>query len=121
MELDYNAIGRRIRAVRRRVPMTQETLAGKIDVSTSHISNVERGSVVPSLEVIVKIANALSVTADDLLCDEVIRCRPQFEQDIQRLLDECDDYEIRIVKNMMEAIIPAIRRDAHLRSIEKEP
>lgn len=120
MDLDYHALGKRIRTVRRRNHMTQETLAEKIDVSTPHISNVERGTVKPSLEVIINIANALSVTADDLLCDEVVHCRPQFEQDIQLLLDSCDDYEIRIVRDMVAAILPALRRDAHLRGIEKE-
>lgn len=120
MELDFKAIGKRVRIARVRADMSQEKLAGEIGVSPPHMSNIERGTSGLSLEAVINIANALSVTADDLLCDEVVHCRPQFERDIQLLLDSCDDYEIRIVRDMVAAILPALRRDAHLRGIEKE-
>ncbi len=48
----------------------------------------------------------VSVTVDDLLCDSLIHARPQFEQDIAELIEDCDDYEIRMVKDMTEALIP---------------
>lgn len=56
-----------------------------------------------------------SVTVDDLLCDSLIHARPQFEQDIAELIEDCDDYEIRMVKDITEALIATLRRDAHLR------
>jgi len=48
----------------------------------------------------------VSVTVDDLLCDSLIHAKPQFEQDIAELIEDCDDYEIRMVKDMTEALIP---------------
>lgn len=115
MELDYKAIGKRIKIARIRADITQERLADLADLSPSHMSNIETGTTRVSLTTVVNIANALSVTVDDLLCDNVVRAKPQFENDIQILIDSCDDYEIRIVKDLLMAIISTLRRDSSLR------
>ena len=109
MELDYKAIGKRIKFARIKADMTQEQLCGIIDLSPSHMSNIETGTTKVSLTTIVNIANALSVTVDDLLCDSVKSARPQFERDIQRQLDTCDEYEIRLVHNVIQSVLEAVR------------
>ena len=68
-----------------------------------------------SLTAIVSLANALSVTVDDLLCDSVVKSKVQFEKDIAGILADCDEYEIRMVKDMAQALKETLRRDAHLR------
>lgn len=87
MELDYKAIGKRIKIARINADMTQEALAAKVNLSPSHMSNIETGTTKVSLTTIVNIANALSVTVDDLLCDNLVRARIQMEHDIQAVLD----------------------------------
>ena len=69
--MDAIAVGRRIKAARKVKHMTQEKLAETIDLSTDHISVIERGVKVPRLDTFVAIANALEVSADDLLIDVV--------------------------------------------------
>ena len=115
MELDYKAIGKRIKIARIKADMKQEHLAEKSGLSPTHVSNVETGTTKVSLSALVSLANALGVTVDDLLCDSLIHARVQFEQDIAELLEDCDNYEIRMVKDMTEALITTLRRDAHLR------
>lgn len=95
--------------------MTQEKLAEAVNLSPTHLSNIERGNGKVSLTTLVNIANILGVTMDDLLCDNVIKCKPEFEKDIQHLLSDCDDYEIRIVKDMIASLIKSLRKDAKLR------
>ena len=95
--------------------MTQEALAGKIDLSPSHMSNIETGTTKVSLTTIVNIANALSVTVDDLLCDNLIRARVQMERDIQAVLEGCDDYEIRVVTSVAQATVAALRQNKALK------
>lgn len=104
MNLDYKAIGKRIKIARIRADLTQEKLAERVNLSTSHMSNIETGTTKVSLSAIVDIANALSVSVDDLLCDNIVRTNPQFEADIKALIDSCNEYEIRIVKDLLEAI-----------------
>ena len=115
MELDYKAIGKRIKIARIKADMKQEKLAEKSGLSPTHVSNVETGTTKASLPALVSLANALGVTVDDLLCDNLIHARVQFERDIAELLEGCDNYEIRMVKDMTEALITTLRRDAYLR------
>lgn len=115
MELDYKAIGKRIKIARIRADLTQERLAELVDVSPTHLSNIETGSTRVSLTLIVNLANALSVTVDDLLCDSVLMAKSQFQSDISSLIETCDEYEIRIVRDMTEALVQTLRRDSKLR------
>ncbi len=115
MELDYKAIGKRIKIARIRADLTQERLAEMVQFSPTHISNIETGTTRVSLTAIVSLANALSVTVDDLLCDSVVKAKVQFEKDIAGILADCDEYEIRMVKDMVQALKDTLRRDAHLR------
>lgn len=115
MELDYKAIGKRIKIARIKADLTQERLSEIVSVSPSHMSNIETGTTRVSLAAIVTIANALSVTVDDLLCDSVIKSRVQFEKDIAGIIEDCDEYEIRMIADMAQALKDTLRKDAHLR------
>ena len=65
--MDQVALGKRIKAARERVGMTQEDLAAAVDYSVDHVSVVERGVKPPKLEKLVAIANVLNVGTDELL------------------------------------------------------
>lgn len=115
MELDYKAIGKRIKIARIKADLTQERLAEMVEISPTHMSNIETGTTRVSLTAIVSLANALSVTVDDLLCDSVVKAKVQFEKDIASILTDCDEYEIRMIKDMAQALKETLRRDANLR------
>ena len=72
MVIDYDAIGMRIKIARIKAKVTQEVLGDKTGLSVVHISNVENGNAKISLPSIIAIANALSVSVDELLCDNVV-------------------------------------------------
>ena len=114
MELDYKAIGKRIKFARINADMTQEQLCGLVDLSPSHMSNIETGTTRVSLSTIVKLANALSVTVDDFLCDSTLYARPQFEREIQKILDGCNEYEIRLISKVIQAVLDAARSTERL-------
>ena len=65
MDLDYAALGKRIRTIRKKKQMTQEYLAEQVGIEPSNISHIERAASKVGLGTLVKIANALqcSVTA----------------------------------------------------------
>jgi transcriptional regulator with XRE-family HTH domain len=69
--MDSKIVGNRIKEVREKRNLTQEELADKVDLSPTHISVIERGLKVPKLDNFVAIANALDVSADELLFDVV--------------------------------------------------
>ena len=64
-------LGNNIRQLRRRDKRTQEQLAEAVNLSTNHISVIERGVKTPKLDTFVDIANALGVSADEILVDVI--------------------------------------------------
>lgn len=67
----------------------------------------------------ISIANVLSVTSDDLLCDNIVMAKAQSEKDTALLLKDCNEYEIRIVKDVIASLKKRLRRDAGLRAARK--
>ncbi len=66
-ELDYAAIGSRIRKYRWENKISQEELAEAVGISTTHMSHIETGATKLSLTVLVNISLALNVSADLIL------------------------------------------------------
>ena len=69
VSVDHVKFGKRIRALRGDLGMTQEMLATKVGLDRSYMGFLERGERNPSLEVIIKIAKALNIKPDELLKD----------------------------------------------------
>ena len=64
--MDYITLGKNVRKYRLILGFSQEELAGKCDCSNSHIGQIENARGIPSLDMVVRIANSLSVTVDQL-------------------------------------------------------
>ena len=67
-DLDFKAIGLKIKERRKAVGITQEYIANALEVNPSHISNIENGRANPSLTALVKIANILECSVDYFIC-----------------------------------------------------
>ena len=65
------ALGRRIRESRISKGYTQQELADRAEIGVVYISEIERGVKMPSLNSFVKIIDALDVSADYVLRDEL--------------------------------------------------
>lgn len=65
--MDLKAVDQRIKATREAKNLTQEELAALVNLSTAHVSVIERGLKVTKLDTFVAIANASDVSADSLL------------------------------------------------------
>lgn len=65
--IDYRAMGQRIRARRKELKLTQEMLAEEVEISPSHVGEIERGTSICSLAVLVNIATVLDLNLDTLI------------------------------------------------------
>ena len=110
MELDYHAIGIRIRRFRKTLGLTQQTLAELSNQEPSNISHIERGATKLSLPTLVNIANALEVTVDDILCDSVKNSRASFEREVSEILSDCTHRELKIITGTMRALKENLRK-----------
>ena len=110
MELDYQAIGIRIRRFRKSQGLTQQLLAELSHQEPSNISHIERGATKLGLPTIVNIANALGVTVDDLLCDSLMNSRAAYEREVAGILADCTHAELKIITGTMRALKDSLRK-----------
>ncbi|MDE6600058.1 MAG: helix-turn-helix domain-containing protein [Oscillospiraceae bacterium] len=67
MNIDYKEVGRRMSKRRKELGLKQYQVCEMIDVNYKYISNLETGRSVPSLDVIMRLCEALQTTPDYLL------------------------------------------------------
>ena len=102
-------IGGNIRAYRKKHDLTQEELAERLGVTYQSVSRWENGATYPDLELLPAIAQALSVTADELLGMPEVEKEKRATETLDELRRECvkPDYDAdRIV-----ALLRDIRRN----------
>ena len=107
--MDCVSIGARVRHHRKQSGLSQEELAEQAETSRVYISNIERGECAPSLEMIIKIANALNVSADDLLAGNLLSSSADGTEEEMDILFDCSQEESRILLESMKAIKMVLR------------
>ncbi len=110
MSIDCEALGKRIRTVRKHKNISQEKLAEMAFVCTTHISHIETGNATPSLTTLVYIANALEVSADELLCDSLMKSKEVYSNIYIDELRSCSDKETMLITEVALAIKQAFKR-----------
>ena len=114
MSLNYILLGKRIQNIRKGKEVTQAKLAEKINCSPSYISYLENGSKGLSLETLIRIANVLNVSTDDLLIDSLINTTKVSNHKFADLIADCSEYELRILLEVVESTKNALREHKYL-------
>ncbi|MBR6235077.1 MAG: helix-turn-helix domain-containing protein [Spirochaetales bacterium] len=109
MGLDYKSIGLRIRKYRLRSGKSQEQLAEMAGLSRSHISYIENGRKAVSLEALVDISNALEVSADEFLVDNMDFTKSLNDNDASYILLDCSPQESEIITRNMRSLRETLR------------
>ncbi len=91
--VDYYLVGEKVKEKRLKKGLTREQLAEMCDLSVSYIAHIERGTKSLSLESAVKISNALDVSLDYLLLDEI----------------QSSDRALSVIENELSSLSPAKR------------
>ena len=103
MELDYKMIGNRISELRRNKGMTQAVLAELSEIEPSHISHIERAATKLSLPTLVAIANALEVTLDELVYNNLSKSNHVSSKIIAELIEDCSGDELFAIAEIVKA------------------
>jgi transcriptional regulator with XRE-family HTH domain len=104
MAVDYKDLGSRIRIKREEKGMSQAELAGKAQISTQHVSNVENARSKIGLEKLVDIANVLDCSLDELVCGSIRRGRTIYHDEIAEMLEDFSDTEIRSLPDFLRVL-----------------
>ena len=111
MAIDYNDIGQRIKQRRIEKGLAQERFSEMIGVGPSHMSHIESGSTVPSLEVFISILNALDCSADELLCRETKAGKPLLNSWLSEIIADCDPTETKILSDIVISAKQTLRKN----------
>ena len=110
--MDYYAIGQKIRKVRKARGLSQEQLAEKAGISTTHMSHIETANTKLSLPVFAEICGVLEVRADELLFEQPLSCRSAATEEILGILENCSSAQLLVIEDIVKAA--AISLNTHL-------
>ena len=109
--IDYFKLGERVRKYRKERGLTQDDLAERADISVTHMSHIETGNTKLSLEVLVKLSNALSVPTDLLIFGESDGGKWLTHRETDLYLNDCESEEqARMVMELMRSCLTIMNR-----------
>lgn len=97
--------GQRLREQRIQHGLTLEQLAEKSELSSNYIGMVERGLKEPGLATIVKLLNALNISADTLLCDLVPSASHVTDDEIRKRLEGLTPIQKKAALDLLDTYI----------------
>lgn len=106
--MDYYEIGQRIRKIRKARGLSQEQLAEKVEISTTHMSHIETANTKLSLPVFIALAEALEVQTDALLYDQPKDSVSNAFHDIVTILESCNANQARAIAEIIKAAKQAL-------------
>lgn len=109
MGIDYATIGSRIREIRVSKKLTQSKLAELSGVEPSNISHIERAATKLSLPTLIKIANALEVTLDELVYGNLVKNLHVSVGLIDDLLSDCTPDEVKALAEVIKTTKNVLR------------
>ena len=111
MAIDYFDIGQRIRIKRMEKGLTQEKLAELVGIGPSHMSHLESGKTVASMDVFIALCNVLECSADELLCREIVVAKPFLDNWLADLVADCDPVETKILTDVLISTKKTLRKN----------
>lgn len=103
--MNLRAIGNNIKKYRKAKSLNQNDLAELVNVSTNYVGMIERGEKTPSLETFLRIADKLSVTADQLLADTNYNGYKVKDSMLSEKLDRLSPKDRQRVYDVIDAMI----------------
>lgn len=106
LKLNYQEIGLKIRKHRIMMDMTQQELADKVELSVSHLSNIETNKTKVSLESLFNIAQNLNCTMDEMLREDDLADQALANS----LFYDCDEYEREIIFEVVKGLKQTLKK-----------
>ncbi len=96
-------LGLNIKQARKKLGLTQEELANKLNVSSNYISAIECGKKTPKLEMFFKIADVLNVNLD-ILASDLIKANRQniIPNNNNYKISSLNENEYKLLKNTLD-------------------
>ena len=97
-------IGMRIKELRRSKHLSQEQLAEKADINSKYLSRMERGTENPTLDMLIKLSNALEVEMWEMFDFGHVASQKELKQAIQDFSRTADESTLRLALKLIRAV-----------------
>ena len=113
MDIDYQRIGRHLRAARKRKGLTQAEVSEILNIAENTYSNMERGKQKPSLTRIIQLCSVYGISPGCVLddcSDALINCQAFEEEEnvdkkeLHLLINKCSDNTAHILNIAAQAL-----------------
>ncbi len=102
MKIDYQELGRRIAQRRQALGLRQVQVCERCEINNNYLSNIEHAKSIPSLEVFLRICEALDATPDMLLLGiRTEKANGSFDQLMERAKG-LDNHQIRLLLSIID-------------------
>lgn len=108
--IDTKELGNRIRQARTEKNMSQLDLAEACGISVPYVSDIERGKKCFSVDILLRIAQALQVSTDWLLRLDNPRTDYAYHSEAAELLADCTQEEAALLLDLMDSTKKVIRK-----------
>lgn len=108
--IDIKELGARIREARTSCGMSQVDLAEACRISVPYVSDIERGKKCFSVDILLRIALALKVSADWLLRLDLPQTQYAHSDEALAILDDCSPEEAKLLLDLLKSNKEVLRR-----------
>ena len=98
-------IGKRIKELRKKRGLSQEQLSEKAEITPNYLSRVERGTENPTLDMFIKLANALEVEMWEMFDFGHRGSRRDLKSILNKIAGEADEENLMLAIKVLRAII----------------
>lgn len=103
--MDNALLGKRIREARLKKRYTQQRLAEEIGTGQMYLGEIERGVKMPSLKIFIKIVEALDVSADYILRDDLPSGEQYVYDELREKLKDLTPKQRKAAAEILDAYI----------------
>lgn len=104
-------LGSRIRQVRKERHLSQNELAEMLQISPSHMSDIENGKKNIGIDIFMRITEALQISADWLLRTDIPNVNVIQNQEAYEILSDCSTTEVQAILEMMRHFKAALKNN----------
>ena len=112
MSGEFKEIGARVKKARKARQMSQAELAEKLNISLSHMSDIETGKSNFGVDILKRITEVLQVSSDELLRPDVPAVNAIYATELLDLVDGCTPAEKEAMLNTLKSMKAAFRNRA---------
>jgi transcriptional regulator with XRE-family HTH domain len=98
-------LGIRIAELRNNKGLTQEQLAGKMEISSKYLSSIERGKENPTLNTLINLTESLGVNFEDLFRFIQVENLGKRKSMVTSLVNKADADQLKLAYKILSSII----------------